>query len=73
MVDPTFKAYVDESAKAPYLWSADSSIFVSYENPTSIGSKTQYIKEKGLGGGMFWEYSLDSNQELLNALYEGLN
>jgi chitinase len=73
MADPTFKTYVDESAKAPYLWSADSAIFVSYENPTSLGLKTQYIKEKGLGGGMFWEYSLDYDQELLNALYNGLN
>lgn len=73
MADPTFKTLVDESAKASYLWSADSAIFVSYENPVSLGLKTQYIKEKGLGGGMFWEYSLDHDQELLNALYNGLN
>jgi GH18 family chitinase len=32
-----------------------------------------YIREYNLGGGMFWEYSNDHEQGLLNELYEQLN
>jgi len=27
-----------------------------------------FIEEKGLGGAMFWEYSLDKNDQLLNTI-----
>jgi chitinase len=30
--------------------------------------KLRFVKEKGLGGAMFWEYSLDKNDELLNTI-----
>lgn len=64
-----FDRHWDEAAQAPYLWSADSCIFISYEDTLSLGLKLDYIKEKGLGGAMFWEYSLDKDDELLNTLY----
>ena len=63
----------DDSAKASYLWNASDSIFISWETPKDIELKTTYIKEKGLGGAMFWEYSLDKDQELLTTLFKGLN
>lgn len=63
----------DESAKASYLWSATDSIFISWETPKEIQLKADYIKENGLGGAMFWEYSLDKDQELLNALHKTIN
>lgn len=62
----------DESAKASYLWNAADNIFISWETPKDIKLKTAYIKEKVLGGAMFWEYSLDKDQELLNTLFESL-
>jgi chitinase len=62
----------DESAKASYLWNATDSILVSWETPKEIKLKAEYIKEKGLGGAMFWEYSLDKDQELLNTLFNNL-
>jgi len=68
-----YKKLYDDSAKASYLWNASDSIFVSWETPKDIELKTVYIKEKGLGGAMFWEYSLDKNQELLTTLFKGLN
>jgi chitinase len=68
-----YKIMYDESAKASYAWNATDSIFISYETPKDIQLKTAYIKTKGLGGAMFWEYSLDKDQELLNELYKGLN
>lgn len=67
-----YKTLYDESAKASYLWNANDSIFISYDTPKDIKLKTDYIKDKGLGGAMFWEYSLDKDQELLNTLYKNL-
>lgn len=68
-----FESYWDEVANAPYVWSADSAIFISYENPQSLGLKLKYIDEKGLAGAMFWEYSLDKNDELLNTIHRHFN
>ena len=63
-----FERFWDESAKAPYLWDRDSTRFISYEDTTSLGIKLRFVEEKGLGGAMFWEYSLDKNNELLNTI-----
>lgn len=65
-----FTRHWDEDAKAPYLYNGD--IFVSYDDEESIGHKVDYIKDAGLGGAMFWEYSLDKTGSLLGALYKGL-
>jgi chitinase len=64
--------YWDEAAKAPYLWNEDEKIFISYEDAESIGHKIKYVKEKGLSGVMFWEYSDDYNTQLLDAIHENL-
>ena len=63
-----FERFWDESAQAPYLWSGDSAIFISYEDPQSLALKLEYIDKKKLGGAMFWEYSLDKDDELLNKI-----
>lgn len=67
-----FTRFWDESAKAPYLWNGDSSIFISYEDAESIKYKIEYLKNKGLSGVMFWEYSDDYDSQLLDAIHEGL-
>lgn len=68
-----FTRFWDKSAQAPYLWNVDSSIFISYEDGNSIKLKIEYLKEKGLGGVMFWEYTDDYESQLLNAIYDNLN
>ncbi|MGM8362171.1 glycoside hydrolase family 18 protein [Flavobacterium sp. ARAG 55.4] len=67
-----FEKLYDDSAKASYLWNAQDKIFMSYETPKEIELKSKFIKSKGLGGAMFWEYSLDNNQELLNTLFKNM-
>lgn len=67
-----YTRYWDQSAKAPYLWNGDSSIFISYEDAESIGYKINYLKNKGLSGVMFWEYSDDYENQLLDAIHVGL-
>ena len=67
-----YRRFWDESAKAPYLWNENFRIFISYEDAESIGHKIKYLKEKGLSGVMFWEYSDDYESHLLNAIHENL-
>ena len=67
-----FVRYWDNSAKAPYLWNAETKTFISYEDEESIGYKIDYLKERGLAGVMFWEYSADYKARLLNAVVENL-
>ena len=67
-----FKKLYDESAKASYLWNVQDRIFMSYETTKEIELKSKFIKSNGLGGAMFWEYSLDNNQELLDSLFESM-
>jgi chitinase len=46
----------------------------SYDNPSTIAGKTNYVKSQGLGGAFFWELTGDtSNGELVRALRGGLS
>ncbi len=61
----------DNAAKACYL--TRNGEFITYDDVETLGYKTAYIKQKGLGGVMFWQYNQDSNGELLNKLWTDLN
>jgi len=68
-----FKRYWDEKAKAPYLWNPSSCTFITYADEESMYYKTNFVKVKGLGGVMFWEYSQDTKElSLLDKLYNDL-
>ena len=62
----------DDAAQAPWLWNPEKRLFVSYEDPRSLRLKCALVRERGLGGVMFWEYSEDGGGELLRTLYEEL-
>ncbi len=67
-----FIRFWDEEAKAPFLWNAAEQKLISYDDVESIRHKSHYIKARGLGGAMFWEYSNNFGLELLDALYHEL-
>jgi len=67
-----FVRYWDNRAQAPYLWNSASRVFISYDDPQSIAIKTRYVLQHRLGGVMFWELSLDRNDELLDVIDRGL-
>lgn len=68
-----YKRSFDSSASAPYIYHSKSGLFITYEDTVSVRKKAEFIKDKGLGGGMFWEYNEDSEKnDLLNALHETL-
>lgn len=60
--------YWDDPAKAPYLYNFYKGIFVTYDDEESVKAKCQYVKENGMGGVMFWEYSSDPKEYLLDEI-----
>ena len=70
--DDNYQRYWDSIAKAPYLYSAKDSVFISYDDTVSVRLKTQYALEKKLGGIMFWELGNDTKEKnsLLKAIYD---
>lgn len=70
LTDPGYTRYWDDVAKAPFLYNGD--IFITYEDAESLAHKVAYIREKGLGGIMIWEYGHDLQAELLQALNKAI-
>lgn len=69
--DTNFHRFWDDIAKAPFMYNAEDSLMVSYDDTVSVAQKTKYTMEKGLGGIMFWELGNDTKEEgsLLDAIY----
>jgi chitinase len=65
--------YWDSEAGAPYLYSAEKRVFITYEDPQSIAGKSRYVREHSLGGMMFWEYFNDTTGILLDAVHAGMS
>jgi chitinase len=70
---PGFVRHWDERAKAPFLWNAETRLFITYDDPQSIRAKAEYVRQHRLGGMMFWELSQDRNDELLDAIATSLH
>ena len=68
MLNQGFTRYWDTAASVPYLYSEQKREFVSYEDTESLALKCAYIRRKGLGGVMFWEYTGDPTGALLNTI-----
>ncbi|MGN7297842.1 glycosyl hydrolase family 18 protein [Ferdinandcohnia sp. SAFN-114] len=67
-----YKRFWDEGTQTPYLFNAEKSIFITYDDPESMQIKANYIRERGLGGAMIWEVSQDHGIDLLDSLYQVL-
>jgi chitinase len=73
MIGHGFTHYWDPAASAPYLYSQDQKIFVSYDDSESLAAKCNYVLAQRLGGIMFWEYSDDPSGMLLGAIRHTLH
>ena len=49
----------DDAAGASYCYQAGRRVLVSYDTVEMARLKAEYIKARGLGGGMWWESSAD--------------
>ena len=54
----------DSTAKAPYMYNADRTMLISYEDPCSVKAKREYAASKGLAGTFMWEIDADDGSIL---------
>lgn len=66
-----FVRHWDRTAMAPFLYNADTKTFVTYNDAEAEEARTAYVKKNKLGGIMFWQYSGDPQNVLLDAIVEG--
>ena len=62
------KVYWDNTAKANYIYDANTKTFVTYESEKSLQAKCEYVMSKGVKGIMWWDYGSDSTGTLITAL-----
>ena len=67
--DPQWQQHWHPIAQAPWLFNAAERVFVSYEDPKSIGIRARLAKDRGLRGVFMWELTGDDEQHsLLDAM-----
>jgi chitinase len=72
-----WKAYVDKSAKAPYLQRETGAGIITYDDAKSTKRKVNYVLgTRDMGGVFMWEVSGDydgRSQDLLNAMFKAFS
>ena len=66
-----YQQFRDSINQEPWLY--DGYNFWTYDDPTSLAFKMDYVRKNHLGGAMFWELSNDtSDGVLIKTLAKGL-
>ncbi len=52
-----------------WLYNPKGGTFISFDNPTTIDDKTDYIKSAGLGGAMLWDVGYDTTAQSTSLTY----
>lgn len=69
LTSPAYERHWHEEAGVPWLYDRERGVMLSYDDPESIGRKTDYLVQRGLGGAMFWELAGDdADWNLLSAI-----
>lgn len=67
-----YKVYRDR--RGGHAWLFDGSTLWTYDDPQVLRAKTEYVRENGLGGAMFWSLDADTaDGELITAVDRGLH
>lgn len=68
-----FQLFRDPETKSVWLFNARTGVLWSFDDPTSLAVKMDYVKKKNLAGVMFWELSGDDeNGSLLKTIHHAL-
>lgn len=62
----------DRRARAAWLWNARERRMVSYDDPRALRAKARFVRQRGLGGVMYWEHGQDPDEELLDVVRRAL-
>jgi chitinase len=68
-----FVRHFNQAAKVPFLFDTTSGQFVSYDDAESFRYKVGFLKERRLGGAMYWEITADREGSLLDLAKELLS
>ncbi|KAG1054949.1 hypothetical protein G6F43_003063 [Rhizopus delemar] len=61
----------DSTSQTPFAYKQDNQQFVTFDNPTSLRIKSNYVNENRLGGVMLWSLEMDdTDHSLLEALQD---
>ena len=60
-----YQRFRHPEAEVPWLYDPARGTMLTYDDPESIGRKTDYVLAEGLGGVMFWELSGDDKESSL--------
>jgi len=66
-----YARYWNYGAKVPWLFNSTDRVFITYEDPESIGYKADYVADHYLGGAMIWHLTSDDGA-LFKTLYDRL-
>jgi chitinase len=66
-----FVRYWDPIGQAPYLYNAETKTFITYNDAETEIVRAKYVKSKKLQGLMFWQYTGDPKNVLLDAMNKG--
>jgi chitinase len=66
LTNASFVRHFNQAAKVPFLFGESSGQFVSYDDAESFRYKVDFLKEKRLGGAMYWEITADRKGSLLD-------
>ncbi|KAM3497444.1 hypothetical protein MY10362_009208 [Beauveria mimosiformis] len=71
---PGAEIMCDDTAQGCYSYDAQTKELITFDNPDIVAAKVEWLKEKGLGGSLFWEASGDKNgsDSLINKSFVGL-
>lgn len=73
---PGAQVHSDDQVVASYSYDPNTRTMVTYDTPEVAAKKVEYIKQKGLGGGMWWESSADfpvgDGKSLIGTVVNGL-
>ncbi|KAM3446168.1 hypothetical protein MY3296_009925 [Beauveria thailandica] len=71
---PGAEIMCDNTAQGCYSYDAQTKELITFDTPDIVAAKVGWLKEKGLGGSMFWEASGDKNgsDSLINTSFVGL-
>jgi chitinase len=67
-----YTRYWDSVAMAPYLYNSATKTFITYNDAEAEMARTKYVRDHHLGGIMFWQYTGDPGNVLLDAIDKGL-
>ncbi|TXS51466.1 chitinase C-terminal domain-containing protein [Streptomyces sp. t39] len=66
----TYARKYDSTLVAPWLWNAEKKVFLSTEDEQSVGTKADYVVDRGIGGTMIWELAGDYAWNAAKGQYE---